>query len=198
MGLIILVVKMIMVYHGIKLKKAKSLGLTTDELSTLMNSAYIYLPYIKSAKKEIDEKSLTITIEGGIIWWQLKIDPDGKAIPNIEIVADAAGGHNGIISNEDIETIITELVHGITTRKGFFVLTGEVGVGKTTISRKILQLLTEAEIKRLRTTCRELSTGKGTWISSDSPWPRLCTSCKNQPLWPCTRTRPWRTCSRVS
>jgi general secretion pathway protein A len=47
----------------------------------------------------------------------------------------------------DIDTIITELVHGITTRKGFFVLTGEVGVGKTTISRRILQLLTDADIR---------------------------------------------------
>ena len=49
--------------------------------------------------------------------------------------------------SNDTESIITELVHGITTRKGFFVLTGEVGVGKTTISRRILQLLTDADIK---------------------------------------------------
>ncbi len=46
----------------------------------------------------------------------------------------------------DIDTTITELVHGISTRKGFFVLTGEVGVGKTTISRRILQLLTDAGV----------------------------------------------------
>lgn len=49
--------------------------------------------------------------------------------------------------SSDIDTIVTELVHGISTRKGFFVLTGEVGVGKTTISRRILQLLTDAEIR---------------------------------------------------
>lgn len=47
----------------------------------------------------------------------------------------------------DIDTTITELVHGISTRKGFFVLTGEVGVGKTTISRRILQLLTNSGIR---------------------------------------------------
>ena len=58
--------------------KAKSLGLTTDELKTLMNSAYIYLPFISSAKKESDGAAdLTITIEGGIIWWQMKMAGDG-------------------------------------------------------------------------------------------------------------------------
>ena len=36
--------------------KAKSLGLTVDELETLMNSAYIYLPYIQSATKEMKDK----------------------------------------------------------------------------------------------------------------------------------------------
>ena len=59
--------------------KAKSLGLTTDELKTLMNSAYIYLPFISSAKKESDgADDLTITIEGGIIWWQMKMAGDGS------------------------------------------------------------------------------------------------------------------------
>ncbi len=46
-----------------------------------------------------------------------------------------------------IEAVITELVHGIISRKGFFVLTGEVGVGKTTISRKILQTLHAEHVK---------------------------------------------------
>ena len=40
-----------------------------------------------------------------------------------------------------IEQIITELVHGIMARKGFMVLSGEVGVGKTTITRRILRFL---------------------------------------------------------
>jgi len=67
--------------------KAKSLGLTTDELKTLMNSAYIYLPYIHSAKKEIEDKFLSITIYGGILWWQLKVDASGNA--SVEKVLEA-------------------------------------------------------------------------------------------------------------
>jgi len=43
--------------------------------------------------------------------------------------------------SRDIDRVITEIVHGIVTRKGFIVLTGEVGLGKTTISRKIMKIL---------------------------------------------------------
>jgi hypothetical protein len=58
--------------------KAKSLGLTVNELKTLMNSAYIYLPFISSATKESEgADDLSITIEGGIIWWQIVMDDDG-------------------------------------------------------------------------------------------------------------------------
>ena len=67
--------------------KAKSLGLTTDELKTLMNSAYIYLPYIHSAKKETEDQYLSITIYGGILWWQLKVDGSGNA--SVEKVLEA-------------------------------------------------------------------------------------------------------------
>lgn len=59
--------------------KAKSLGLTVKELEALMNSAYIYLPYISSAKQEVEKKSITVTINGGILWYQVKVDQDGNS-----------------------------------------------------------------------------------------------------------------------
>jgi general secretion pathway protein A len=40
-----------------------------------------------------------------------------------------------------IEEIIAEIVHGICARKGFLLLTGDVGLGKTTITRRILKIL---------------------------------------------------------
>jgi general secretion pathway protein A len=43
--------------------------------------------------------------------------------------------------SEPIERIIAEIVHGVMARKGFLVLTGDVGLGKTTVSRRIIALL---------------------------------------------------------
>ncbi len=49
--------------------------------------------------------------------------------------------------SEHIDQILTELVHGIVVRKGFMVLTGEIGLGKTTISRRIINILEEKEVE---------------------------------------------------
>jgi len=40
-----------------------------------------------------------------------------------------------------IEEIVAEIVHGICARKGFVMLTGDVGLGKTTISRRVISML---------------------------------------------------------
>ena len=40
-----------------------------------------------------------------------------------------------------IEQILSEIIFGINARKGFMVLTGEVGLGKTTISRRIMNII---------------------------------------------------------
>jgi len=45
--------------------------------------------------------------------------------------------------SSSIDRLVTEIVHGTLTRKGFMVLTGEVGLGKTTISRKVMKILEE-------------------------------------------------------
>ena len=75
--------------------KAKSLGLTIDELTVLMNSAYIYLPFITYSKhsrlrllpRMIDR--FKYKVEGGIIWWNVKVDPNGKT--SIEKVITVKG-----------------------------------------------------------------------------------------------------------
>ena len=57
--------------------KAKSLNLTTEQLKTLLNSAYIYLPYIGNVEREDKDGNVKIDIEGGIIWYNVVVSPDG-------------------------------------------------------------------------------------------------------------------------
>ena len=49
--------------------------------------------------------------------------------------------------SDHIYEILAEIIHGIISRKGFMVLTGDVGLGKTTISRRILSVLEEKGIE---------------------------------------------------
>lgn len=49
--------------------------------------------------------------------------------------------------SEHIYEILSEIIHGIISRKGFMVITGDVGLGKTTISRRILNVLEEKGIE---------------------------------------------------
>ncbi|MCP3951668.1 MAG: AAA family ATPase, partial [Desulfobacterales bacterium] len=49
--------------------------------------------------------------------------------------------------SEHIEEILVEIVHGILSRKGFMVLTGDIGLGKTTISRRIIGILEEKGVE---------------------------------------------------
>ncbi|MGD9211373.1 MAG: hypothetical protein PVI90_11380, partial [Desulfobacteraceae bacterium] len=46
-----------------------------------------------------------------------------------------------------VEQIVAEIVHGIISRKGFMMLTGDIGLGKTTISRRIISILEEKGIE---------------------------------------------------
>ena len=49
--------------------------------------------------------------------------------------------------SDHIYEILSEIIHGIISRKGFMVITGDVGLGKTTISRRILSVLEEKGIE---------------------------------------------------
>ena len=49
--------------------------------------------------------------------------------------------------SDNIHQILAEIVHGIVGRKGFMVLTGEIGLGKTTISRRIISILEEKGVE---------------------------------------------------
>lgn len=60
--------------------KAKSFGLTAEELEVLLNSAYIYLPFITGAVGSTTEDGdIKVDISGGIIWWKIDVNEDGSA-----------------------------------------------------------------------------------------------------------------------
>ena len=78
--------------------KAKSHGITTDELIVLMNSAYIYLPFITYSKPSrlvlIYERVFDRykhKVEGGIIWWNINVDGDGKTTIKKIITVEGEG-----------------------------------------------------------------------------------------------------------
>ncbi len=45
-----------------------------------------------------------------------------------------------------IDTLVTEVQHAILSRKGFLIIAGEIGLGKTTISRRLLKTLEEHQV----------------------------------------------------
>jgi general secretion pathway protein A len=53
---------------------------------------------------------------------------------------------NHFFLSDTVEEILAEIVHGIEARKGFMLLTGDVGVGKTTISRRLLAMLEQKKV----------------------------------------------------
>ena len=71
--------------------KAKSLGLTTEELATLMNSAYIYLPFITSMVQETEGSDVSLVLNGGLIWWQVKTADDGTVSVEKVLSAETMG-----------------------------------------------------------------------------------------------------------
>ena len=76
--------------------KAKSFGITEDELISLMNSAYIYLPYITEIVESQNLNMIRVKVSGGIIWYQVVIPPSGivsvRKISSDEAVGIGDGG----------------------------------------------------------------------------------------------------------
>ena len=54
---------------------------------------------------------------------------------------------NMFYHSHKFDTLVSEIEHAIFTRKGFMVLTGEVGLGKTTIGRRLMRNLDEKGIE---------------------------------------------------
>ena len=86
--------------------KAKSMGLTADELGILMNSAYIYLPYINSMIQLQEGSKVQSTIQGGLIWWQIKTATDGTV--SIDRIVEASTIGVNTINKDDKHPVTGE------------------------------------------------------------------------------------------
>ncbi len=53
--------------------KAKDAGITAEQLEQVMNSSFLYIPFISnlSAKKEKDSKEITVNLSGGLLWYHI-------------------------------------------------------------------------------------------------------------------------------
>ncbi|OQY10834.1 MAG: hypothetical protein B6I28_00140 [Fusobacteriia bacterium 4572_132] len=94
--------------------KGKAKSATFEEMKILMNSAYIYLPYITSVKKKIKGKDVSYKINGGIIWYSVKISKDGNVIIN-KLISEqtfAVGSAEIGAKNSDGELIYDEFIFG--------------------------------------------------------------------------------------
>lgn len=88
--------------------KAKSLSLTAEQLGQLMNSAYIYLPYITSIETEQEKNDLEINMSGGIIWWKLNITSDGSVSVDEILNAETSSSNVIDLKSKNILTGKTE------------------------------------------------------------------------------------------
>ena len=89
-------------WQGFAATKGRSLGLTVKELEMLLNSAYIYLPYIHSMTQETDDEGgISVEIKGGILWYQLKVDKFGSF--SVEQLVSTETEASGSASKNDEE-----------------------------------------------------------------------------------------------
>ena len=71
--------------------KAKELGVTAEQMEQVMNSSYIYVPFISKykLKKEKDEKDLNVSISGGLIWFHITAGDEPQVEKLATIRSDA-------------------------------------------------------------------------------------------------------------
>ncbi len=71
--------------------KGKSMGLTFPELETLMNSAFIYLPYISKMQMATKDNTINFQVDGGIVWFQVKVNADNTVSVKQRVAASSFG-----------------------------------------------------------------------------------------------------------
>lgn len=73
--------------------KAREMGVTAEQIEQVMNSSYIYLPFISDYKvsKSKDDKNLTVSVKGGLFWYHI-IPGDEPRLESIVTLHTEASG----------------------------------------------------------------------------------------------------------
>ena len=84
--------------------KAKEIGITATQLEQVMNSAYLYVPFIsnytlklKEKKDDDEKKEYSVKIKGGLVWYHLIAGDNPVVEKTGKIIADGWGNED----NED-------------------------------------------------------------------------------------------------
>ena len=62
--------------------KAKTLGITMEDIDKVMNSAYVFIPLVRRVHEELKDSSYTMSFDAGIIWFRISTKCEkARAIP---------------------------------------------------------------------------------------------------------------------
>ena len=75
--------------------KAKEIGVTADDIEKVLNAAYIFVPFINGYSQTQEKDLITVTLSGGIIWYNIafRFSPP-KVIPIVKKTTKAFGVAN--------------------------------------------------------------------------------------------------------
>jgi len=75
--------------------KAKEIGVTADDIEKVLNAAYIFVPFINGYSQTQEKDLITITLNGGIIWYNIsfRFSPP-KVVPVVKKTTKAFGVAN--------------------------------------------------------------------------------------------------------
>jgi|WetSurMetagenome_2_1015567.scaffolds.fasta_scaffold00509_7 hypothetical protein len=72
--------------------KAKSLGITMEDIQKVMNSAYIYLPVVRGYTTQLNDSMYTAGFAAGIVWFRIiTAGEKARAIPVVKSVTYSSG-----------------------------------------------------------------------------------------------------------
>lgn len=83
--------------------KAKEIGITAEQIEQVMNASYLYLPFLSSYRvsKSKDDKNLTVTIKGGLLWYHIIAGDDPHLESIVTLTTETAGSAEKDKSNAE-------------------------------------------------------------------------------------------------